>query len=360
MVKMNQFPTRPALRQQALLEDWRERILSGEWAPGMRLPTVRELEVQFATSRVTVQTVQDRLRRDGFLIMRGRAGTFVCDFPPHHSRYALVFPFQPGSEQWSQFHTALYQEAQAFCDTEHRQFICFFGGVFSGAESYTALFEEVAAHRLAGVIFAQVGDTFANTPLLNDLNIPTIGIGGANPSEMIINLDFSSLTREALQYFVARERRNIAVIELQSSYAWVEGMMASQMAELGLTFRRRWVQSIGMVNAGWMLNCLEVLLYPGQDERPDGLLLLDDNLVPEASQALEILGIRVPDELEVMAHANFPWPTHSTQAFRRIGFDIRQLLHTCLAQLELRKQGVSIPILTDVTAIVAESSEMRV
>lgn len=350
MVKINQFPTRPALRQRALLEDWRGRILSGEWAPGMRLPTVRELEAQFETSRVTVQTVQDRLRRDGFLVMRGRAGTFVCEHPPHQSRYALVFPFPPGSDQWTQFHAALLQEAQAVGERGHRQMPCYFGGLLSGEGSYAELFDEVNAHRLAGAIFAHVGETFANTPLADNPHLPTIGIGGASPGEMIINLDFHSLIGQAVRHLVARGRRKIAVIELQSSYAWVEGMVEPLMTAVGVTFRRRWVQSIAMVNTGWMTSCLELLLYTGQDERPDGLILLDDNLVPEASRALEALGVRVPEDLDVVAHANFPWPTSCSLPFQRVGFNIRHLLETCLNQLDLHRQGATVPTCTHIPA----------
>jgi GntR family transcriptional regulator len=57
----------------------RQRIRSGLWAPGRQIPTLEELESEFAVARVTLRQALSLLEAEG-LIWRGRGrGTFVTD-----------------------------------------------------------------------------------------------------------------------------------------------------------------------------------------------------------------------------------------------------------------------------------------
>ena len=68
-----------ANKQQAIDRLIRGHVLSGVWSPGFRIPTRHQLEKQFSCSSVTLQRAIDRLVLDGFLVSRGRLGTFVVD-----------------------------------------------------------------------------------------------------------------------------------------------------------------------------------------------------------------------------------------------------------------------------------------
>lgn len=61
----------------------RQRIESGEWPPGFRLPAERDLMRAFGVSRTTVRQALDGLEREGLIVRRHGQGTFV-------SRPALV------------------------------------------------------------------------------------------------------------------------------------------------------------------------------------------------------------------------------------------------------------------------------
>ena len=52
---------------------------------------------------------------------------------------------------------------------------------------------------------------------------------------------------------------------------------------------------------------------------------MDDNLVPDATAGLVAADVRVPYDIEVVAHANLPHSTPSAVPARRIGFNVRQL-----------------------------------
>jgi len=60
-----------------------ERIGSGAWAPGDRLPSERELVETLQISRMTVNRALRELTEEGFLIRHPGAGTFVADRRAH-------------------------------------------------------------------------------------------------------------------------------------------------------------------------------------------------------------------------------------------------------------------------------------
>ena len=58
-------------------------VAVGRLESGARLPTVRQLAAQIGLAPGTVARPYRELERDGVVVTRGRAGTFVADEPPH-------------------------------------------------------------------------------------------------------------------------------------------------------------------------------------------------------------------------------------------------------------------------------------
>ncbi len=88
---MRAFPsTRPAsaisLHQQ-ILADIEERILSGEWPPGHRIPFEHELTARYKCSRMTVSKALTQLAGAGLIERRRKAGSFVTR---PHSQSAVL------------------------------------------------------------------------------------------------------------------------------------------------------------------------------------------------------------------------------------------------------------------------------
>lgn len=76
--------------------DLRERITSGEYAPGARLPTLPELCDQYGVSETTVRNALGLLRSEGLIESRARAGTIVRERPPVHRMPANRYRNRPG------------------------------------------------------------------------------------------------------------------------------------------------------------------------------------------------------------------------------------------------------------------------
>jgi len=76
----------PSLHER-ILGDIEGRILSGEWAPGMRIPFEHELSAQYQCSRMTVNKALSELAKAGLIERRRKVGSFVMRAP---SRSAIL------------------------------------------------------------------------------------------------------------------------------------------------------------------------------------------------------------------------------------------------------------------------------
>lgn len=75
---------------QRILSDIQDRILSGGWPPGHRIPFEHELMAQYGCSRMTVSKVLTQLASAGMIERRRRAGSFVSR--PHSQSAVLEIP----------------------------------------------------------------------------------------------------------------------------------------------------------------------------------------------------------------------------------------------------------------------------
>ncbi|RWL97214.1 MAG: histidine utilization repressor [Mesorhizobium sp.] len=62
---------------QRILSNIREKILSGAWAPGHRIPFEHELTAEYRCSRMTVNKALSQLAKAGLIERRRRSGSFV-------------------------------------------------------------------------------------------------------------------------------------------------------------------------------------------------------------------------------------------------------------------------------------------
>src|SRR5262245_66662106 len=84
---------RPVVLSEQVVRAVADSIDGGEFRPGSRLPTDRELCARFAVSRAVVREAVARLRADGYIETRQGAGAFVVARPGRLSfRLAGVVP----------------------------------------------------------------------------------------------------------------------------------------------------------------------------------------------------------------------------------------------------------------------------
>jgi GntR family histidine utilization transcriptional repressor len=70
---------RPLPLSRRILADITDKIVSGEWPPGHRVPFEHELAIQYGCSRMTVNKAMTQLARSGLVERRRRSGSFVAE-----------------------------------------------------------------------------------------------------------------------------------------------------------------------------------------------------------------------------------------------------------------------------------------
>ncbi len=85
MVEVTGLSLHDTIRQQI-----EERIMSGEWTPGFRIPYEHQFMEQYGCSRMTVNKALSTLVEKGLIDRRKRAGTFVA--APQVHRAAVDIP----------------------------------------------------------------------------------------------------------------------------------------------------------------------------------------------------------------------------------------------------------------------------
>ena len=342
---------RPPERTQRLVRELRGRITRGDLEPGMQLPTRIEIEQDFAVSSVTVQRALEELQRDGFVTVNGRQGTYVSQTPPHLTNYALVFPTLPDKTGWNRFFEVLNEEAFALAQGMNRQISAYYNADKNLTHpDYKRLLDDVEAHRLSGIIFASLPVLLTETPVVDAPHIPRVAITRPSPDFAMpaVCLDRQTLWQRSAELLLERGRRDLALLLPPLGDLEIEKIRLT-MLNFGFNVPPHWVQITTGYPALAARN-LTHLLFQKSGPRPNAFFITDDNLVEHALEGLLAAGVQVPDEVEIVAHCNFPHPVPSSLPVHRLGFDARRVLLACFDDLDTQRAGQQAPQITTIPA----------
>ncbi len=335
----------------------RDHIISGDYKPGDRLPTRSEIMRKFGLGTATVQKALDNLIDDGFVYTKARReGTFVSDNPPHLCEFAFVIP---ASSRWSKWYDALLAASQCVADGQRVRFRPYSVSSEVGMRSdVIKLCQDVTHHRLAGVIIAGMANSLVGTAALNEPGVPRVmfhPLPGSNIAAVLT--DGRTFRKEAVKYLHSIGRRKIAhlVLDTELPGEWEMRKVREEICELVDDFRSYWFHPIHyVVKSHGVKNIVDVLMQLEGDKRPDALIIHDDNLVDDALEGLLAAGVKVPEELAVVAHANFPSTLNSIIPVKRIGYNCCEYLEKNLEVLDMQRRGIQPPEITYVSAICEE------
>ena len=352
----------PAVKHDEIVGSLRQRIIDGIYLPGSQLPTRAKLETSFDASSVTIQRALDSLVEDGFVVPRGRNGTFVAPRPPHLSHYGVVFPYRPKKgKRWPPFWQAIANEAAVLNRGGTKKLSLFYDvedQIHSDATDYRELLDSVVKQRLAGLFFVVDPIQLSNTPVVQFPGLPRVTICDHKPKDVMraIVLSTESQFRKSLAYFSSRGRRLLAVLGVSRIVGAYESLLPRLLKEYDMESRPYWIQGIDLDCTETARNCIHLLMHRGQDVRPDALYIADDNFIEHASAGLIEAAVRVPHDLEVVAHCNFPWLTPSKLPVKRVGFDARTVLATALSLIDGLRRSDNVPQRTQVEAVLDDDA----
>ncbi len=330
----------------------RSSILDGVYKPSSKLPTRSEMVAEFGVSNATIQRALTRLANDGFVFARP-SGTFVAECPPHLCNYGMVTPV---TSQWSLLHTAVRRAAgivQKGGDIRFNEYIT--SSEVAAREDVIRLNRDVTSHCLGGLII--LGDyamhDIEGTPALERKNFPRVRIHPLPESSIpVVCLDVTgSFIPKATEYLTSRGHRRIAHLRLISEVNWRKEFDAA-LKRTGIEIRPYWVQSVyARAIDETTTSVISLLMQLEGDKRPDALIIHDDNLVELAVGGLLAAGVKVPDDLEIVAHSNYPSQAPSVLPMARLGLDCRMFLKKCVEVIELQRSGQTPPAKTNIPAV---------
>lgn len=323
----------------------RRWVIDDRFPAGSRLPAWDALLQEFGVSRNTLVRAMEQLKQQRFICAQSTRGTFVTDRPPYVRHYALLFHDQTGHGNWSRFHWVLANQAaemQARGDCR----ITVRDGISNerNCEAHMRLMHEVATDQYAGVIFVGHPERIS-TACLELATLPKVAI--CRPSEMLasipsVDIDRDSFVNKALDFLLARGRCRIAAISHYTDK--VLAGLADAVRTRGLDYRPHWFLPAIATSPQSANPIVRLLLSAGQPDAPDALIVANDNLVDEAVAAVVAMGRRVPDELEIVAHCNWPTANGYVVPMHRLGYDTRWMLGECARIIDQWPAGRKTPV----------------
>jgi GntR family transcriptional regulator len=332
---------RPPDRREEIEAELRAKIVHGAFPGGSRLPSRKALVAHYGTSNTAVQAVMRALEADGFIVSRDRAGTVVNPDPPFRKRYALLFSFNPSDAMsWTLYAERLRQQAAALGADAGCSVDPYYGIESGAATDYRRLVEDITHYRLAGVIYTTLRAPPELLELAKGHGTPAValssdalyGFFGANhgPSDLVASAVFSyrSFFRAALSRLVEAGRRRPALLLPPGMMRSMEATVRREIARLGLDLPPYHIQYAPTGGgAAAARNIVHVTMRRDAPGAPDALVVADDNLLPDALLGLQDAGVRVGEDADVIAHANFPLSREELDGpVVRIGFDLRAAL----------------------------------
>jgi len=361
MVKSFQSPGGKA---EAIADTLRSQIVRGDYHPGGQLLTLDDMQIQFGVTRPTLIRAIDRLKRDGFVRTARSKGTFVTDRPPHLVRFGLAFsshPQKPLAEigGWNRFWDMMAKLGPRVAQQMGLDMPVFHNLAGRDSEGEQVLQQQLQLRRLAGLIIVGSRELFQSRPMLDGFQVPMVAIHDdrRQPIDMPkVYVDKDSFFSQAVNTLQSLGRRRVATIHLgdyrgenfinktpssrPSPLTHRIESLVSTMQQLGFNSPAHWQLRTGISGAH---NLVRTLMDLPADRRPDGLMVCDDNLTEHVVDAVLASGLRVDEDVSVVAHANWPAEPIDTAPVVRLGFDIHELMHTALATLQARCQGRGVP-----------------
>lgn len=282
-----------------ILETLRAEIASRK--PGEKLESQNELAVRFKTSALTVREALSAMADEGLIERRRGSGTYVAD-RTHRQHIGVLIEMDIAHPRTSYFYRRVTQQLRVILSERGYREQLYAGhhppgDWWNGELSCREFLEDLNRGLLRGLAVVGTdarGSWFAE---VRKRGLPVVGSGTGY--EYNVTIDMRKLMRSGLDYLLAHGRRRLAYMAWGTAEDFV-----GALRERGVEVRPNWIRHDlhpSAQGAGW-----EELreIWAAYPEKPDGLLISDDILFSDARSAVADLGVRVPEELMIVSHAN--------------------------------------------------------
>jgi DNA-binding LacI/PurR family transcriptional regulator len=151
------------------------------------------------------------------------------------------------------------------------------------------------------------------------------------------------MLERALDYLKRRGRKRVAAMDVPGM-AWLRPETAIPMASRrGLKIEPYWLLGINHMTHETASTTVQLLMSTPARQRPDALIVANPFLVESATAGLVAAGVRVPQDVEVIAGGNFPHLTRAHVPVKWIGVDIREMVRAAVEIIDRQRRGEHVP-----------------
>lgn len=295
---------------------------------GAKLDSMRGLAGRYGVSLVTVREALLLLEEQGWVELRHGSGCYVGrqQTPDRHIAILVEMDIlRPGT---SPFFLHIVNRLRRIFSDRKQPFRLHIGFATEPKDAYGdptchGFLEDLEDDHVSGVVaVATLPRPKLLTPL-KERRIPLVGMDFSG-GEATVCLDYSGMLRLGAETLLAQGCRRLAMVG--GGYVRPEDRMRlrdfeNTIAEHGLVPCPEWVRTSLLPShrgAGWA-GLREI--WCARDEKPDGLFIADDMLLPDVDLAIRALKIDVPRQLKVALATSCSIPHTASFPLTRIETD---------------------------------------
>ncbi len=295
------------LKYQTIRDALLERISSGLWSPGHRVPGEVELAATFGASRVTIARALRELQDRGLVNRFAGSGTFVSEATTSSGRhFGLLIPELGTTEIFEPICQGMMHSPQAASHSLMWGNSAIFGK--TKAEQALHQCEHYIQKKVDGVFFAPVEHVenkdalnLSIIAMLRKAKIVTVLLDRCymqfpERSELdLVGIDNRRAGFIAADHLLDHGCQRIVFLGVKQSAYTVQARISGfrdAVLRRGLSLRSNRVRMVEEITEESVSELLEKLT-------PDGLICANDMIAATAMQVLERLGRRVPADLKL-------------------------------------------------------------
>lgn len=272
---------------------------------GDQLPVEKELALEYKVSLITVKGALNILRKEGVISSCRGKGTFVERLrPAHHTGVLIDFDYE--SKGFNPYYVKLIHEISSGLDNAGITFRIYKGSLKAGVKptrlTCQAFLRDLEKGTLGGVIVVDADPTTGWLSVLEEQGVPVLGMSSEFENAVVWNV--SGCIDYSVRRLIDLGCQRIAAV------GW-EGFRGENhkprdyyrkvLRNYGLPSHAHWFVSDlhpSRNGAGWE-EFREI--WTSSREKPDGLLVLDGELLPDVYDAVKALKIRLPRDLKIIS-----------------------------------------------------------
>lgn len=322
----------------------RNRIQRGTWAPGQKLPEPVRISSKLGVSAMTVRNTLARLAGEGVVERRQKAGTFVAE--ARKTATVVVLAREEAMMAVAgQYYKSLLRAARTCLRAKGYNVVLVAGHGETPEEFYDSihLFERPFCNEVVGVLsLVELADM---QPRFADAGINTVSIApGLSNDTYSIVLDYSSMIAIATEELKSHGYDDFAIM-------YAEPMESEKEAHHQIRLDKLRHQAVGGDESRlipvpfsweWRNACQVFKDYWQSPNRSRAIFFADDAICDIASRAFGELGVKIPDDLAVITHANVGSHFYTSSPLTRVQFDPDELVTNAWEMLNSIIEGKAI------------------